>query len=278
MNCRVLRCLFALMVFSLASAAYAQNVTNVDANQEGNAIAITYDLKERSDIKLFVTDDNGRTRSSVPSEFLSGDSGKGVAPGVGLKIVWRVLDQYPDQSFVRDNLSFIVESSNVQKEKIAKPSTVSRVFTLVNAGYSLDSGPNAGFTLGQVGKIGWYGKVMSTFAVPRHISYECNESGYINGVMPVYTGMVSKFKTYGVAGVTVGLGGPVYLQAGAGGGLRWYDWELDGGKWVRNTPGSYIGLAIDAGIMTRINRTVLSAGATYLCGSFDISVGVGFLF
>lgn len=169
--------------------------------------------------------------------------------------------------------------SDIEPVQVVDNSTKSStLFTLLNSGYSLDSSINAGVTIGQLGRIGWYAKAMSTFALPQSVSYECDEWGAIDGIMPAYTGMASTFKAYGIAGLVVGVGGPVYLQAGLGYGCRMYDWELTDGSWVRNIPGSYSGLAIDAGLMAAVGKVVLSAGATYLSNTFDMCFGIGFRF
>ena len=251
----------------MASVANAQSITNVDANQEGKSIAITYDLNEMSDISLYFTQDGGATKTLIPQAFLAGDTGRKVAPGMEKKVLWRVLDQYPNQNFQGENMSFIVEG---------KPSM--RFFAILNAGYSLDSGINMGTTIGQYGSIGWYLKAMTTFATPQDSEFECDENGYVDGIFPAYSGIASTFKAYGIAGVTIRLGKPVYLNAGLGYGTRVYDWQTADGKWVKNVPGSYNGLAIDAGLMAKLGNIALSAGTTLVNGKIDLCLGMGCVF
>ena len=254
-------------LLSFAINAFAQYIDHVDANQEGKAIAITYELGEMADITLFVTQDGSSIKTQIPKAYLVGDVGKKVKPGTQKKILWRVMEQFPDQDFQGEDISFVVK---------AKPSM--RFFTMLNAGYSMDSGVNAGLTLGQLGQIGWYVKGMSTLSLPKAADYECDENGFVDDVLPAYSGMANKFKAYGVAGVTVRLGIPVYVTAGLGYGMRDYAWETIDGKWVKNLPGSYSGVAIDAGIIGRLNSFAISAGATMLGGKVDFSFGFGFLF
>lgn len=263
----ILKSLFISLSLYLPTAVFAQKVTNVDANQEGKTIAVTYSLNEMADISLYVTQDGGRTKTAVPQAYISGDTGKRVQPGQEKKLLWKVLEQYPNQNFQGENMSFIVK---------AKPSM--RFFGMLNAGYSLDSGFNAGFTVGQIGQFGWYVKAMTTFSFPKNSEFESDENGMIDGMLPAYSGKASTFKTYGVAGVTVRLGAPVYFLAGVGYGTRVYDWETTDGRWVKNTPGSYSGLAIDAGVMTKLNNIALSVGATLVNGNVDLNLGVGFIF
>ena len=261
------RILLIFVLFVNPIIGIAQSITNVDANQEGKSIAVTFDLNEMADISLYVTQDGGRTKTLIPQAYLAGDAGKKVTPGSEKKILWRVLDQYPNQNFQGENMSFIVKG---------KPSM--RFFVMLNAGYSIDSGFNTGFTIGQFGFIGWYAKTISTLAMPKPADFECDEKGYVDGILPAYSGKASKFKAYGVAGITVRMGAPVYLNAGVGYGARVYEWETTDGRWVKNLPGSYSGLAIDAGLMTKVKNIVISAGSTLVSGNVDINVGVGYVF
>ena len=256
-----------IVAFVTASVANAQSITNADANQEGKAIAVTYDLSEMASISLYLTQDGGKTKTLIPQAYLSGDAGNRVSPGKEKKILWRVLDQYPNQNFQGENLSFIVKGT---------PSM--RFVAMLNAGYSLDSGFNAGVTVGQLGFIGWYVKGMTTFSAPKNSEFTCDENGYVDGTLPAYSGKANTFKAYGVAGVNVRLGIPLYLCAGVGYGTRVYDWQTTDGNWVMNLPGSYSGVAIDAGLMARIECIALSAGATLIGGTVDFSLGVGYVF
>lgn len=259
--------LVAMMVS--ARIAMGQSITNVDANQEGKSIAITYDLSETTDISLYITQDGGKTKTRIPLKFTSGDVGRRVKPGVQKKILWRVLDQYPNQGFQGENVSFIV-----------KGSAKMRLFVALNAGYALDSGFNLGLMVGQLASVGWYAKVMATpLSVPISTDYERDESGWVGFIQPAYTGNANTFKAYGVAGVTVRLSDPLYLNAGVGYGIRKNQWETTGGEWVNNLPGSPRGFAIDAGLMGVIGNVLLSGGATLLLGSgVDVCFGVGYVF
>ena len=247
--------------------AFSQNITNVDANQEGKAIAITYDLAEKSNISLYISNNNGKDKKLIPNEYLSGDIGKKVVPGEDRKILWKVLEQFPNQNFEGENLSFII------KGKIAM-----KTFVQVNGGYSIDSGCMVGLTVGQLGQIGWYVKGSMTPSIPYKTEYACDETGYVGDTMPAYSGVYSSFKCYGIAGLSVRLGIPLYLNAGLGYGTRQLYWETSNNKWVSNTSGSYSGLAIDAGMSTTIKKVVLSAGITSTKSNIDVNIGVGYAF
>lgn len=250
-----------------SEVAFSQNITNVDANQEGKAIAITYDLAEKSNISLYISNNNGKDKKLIPNEYLSGDIGKKVVPGEDRKILWKVLEQFPNQNFEGENLSFIV------KGKIAM-----KTFVQVNGGYSIDSGCMVGITVGQLGQIGWYVKGNMTPSLRYKTEYTCNETGYVEETMPAYSGYCSTYKGYGLAGLSVRLGIPLYLHAGVGYGGRELYWETTNNNWVKNTSGSYSGLAIDGGLITTINSLVFSASVTMISSNIDFCIGLGYAF
>lgn len=246
---------------------FAQNITNVDANQEGKAIAITYDLGEKSNISLYISYNNGKDKTLIPSKYTSGDIGLKIIPGKSKKILWKVLDQFPNKNFEGENLSFIV------KAKIAmKP------FLVINGGYSIDSQYMVGITAGQLGQVGWYVKGMMTPGMPKKTEFSCNSEGYVGDIMPAYSGKYSAFKYYGIGGMNIRLGIPLYLNAGVGYGQRSVYWETSDANWVQNTPGGYSGLAIDAGLMTSLKNIIVSAGLTIIQSNVDFNVGLGYAF
>ena len=262
----------------LSAICQAQSITNVDANQEGKSIAVTYDLNEMADISLYVTQDGGRTKTLIPQAYLAGDAGKKVSLGSEKKILWRVLDQYPNQNFQGENMSFIVKGS---------PSM--RFFSTLNGGYSMDSGFMLGATVGQLGLIGWYLKGMTTLSFPKGSSFESNLNGYVDETLPAYSGVGSKSKAYAIVGANVRLVIPLYINAGIGYGGRVCEWQTSDGKWVKvketdtdgvHTPQSYSNLAVDLGLMAKFQNIVVSFGTTaiFLGRDFDFYIGVGYLF
>lgn len=259
--------LAGIVMLAFSVLASGQTVSNVDANQEGKSIAITYDLKETSHVSLFVTQDGGNTKKQISRNYLVGDVGSRISAGKNKRILWHVLEQYPDQNFQGENMSFIVQAEPVM-----------RFFALFNAGYSLDSGMTAGITLGQMGQFGWYAKAITTLSLPKSADFECDDKGLIDGILPFFSGNSASFKAYAVAGALLRVAPSLYLNAGLGYGSRTCNWELFDGRWVKNVPLSYSGLAIDAGIIARFSNIALSAGATLLGGNVDLCLGIGYVF
>lgn len=260
--------IIAIVCISLFSQlCFSQNITNVDANQEGKAIAITYDLGEKSNISLYISYNNGKDKTLIPIKYASGDVGSKIIPGKSKKILWKVLDQYPNKNFEGENLSFIV------KAKIAMKS-----FVVINGGYSIDSQHMLGITAGQLGQVGWYVRGMMTPSTPRRTDFTCNAEGLVGDIMPAYSGMYSTFKCYGAAGINIRLGLPLYLNAGVGYGDRTLYWETSDNRWVKNSSDSYFGLAIDAGLMGTFKNLIISAGVTAIQSNLDLNIGIGYAF
>jgi uncharacterized protein (TIGR02145 family) len=68
-----------------------QSITNVQSKQQGNTIAVTYDLQSNGEsiISLLVSEDGGKNYTG-PLKSVSGDVGTNVEPGANKKIVWDV--------------------------------------------------------------------------------------------------------------------------------------------------------------------------------------------
>ena len=96
-----------ILLFLQLSLAKAQRVSWVNMSQEGKNLVVEYVLEasEPQEIFLYLSTDGGKTFSK-PLEKVSGDVGKGIAPG-NKRIVWNVLEELPE--LVGDNVVFMVE-------------------------------------------------------------------------------------------------------------------------------------------------------------------------
>ena len=91
---RTITVLFVLAIFLNIQAV--ENVSSVNAYQEGKNIVITYQLSKRSNISVYVSTDGGKKFSSLKS--ISGDFGKNVSSGAK-RIIWNVLADYEKFNF-----------------------------------------------------------------------------------------------------------------------------------------------------------------------------------
>jgi len=90
------RILLVLIGFMPFLTANAQQVTNIQVNQVGDNVVISYDISSYNagqtfDIKMECSGDGGKTFSTY-TEYLTGDL-KGITGGIGKKIVWDVLGE-----------------------------------------------------------------------------------------------------------------------------------------------------------------------------------------
>ena len=85
----------------------AQSVSGVEMSQVGKTVVVEYVLQasEPQEILLYLSTDGGKTFSK-PLQKVSGDVGKGIAPG-NKRMVWNVLEELPE--LVGDNIVFMVE-------------------------------------------------------------------------------------------------------------------------------------------------------------------------
>ena len=84
---RICKTTLWLVMMFYGCAVYAQNVSNVTAEQVGKTIHVSYDLDKAADISLFVSMDGGGTYTQL--YIVSGDVGKTIGPG-HKTIVWDV--------------------------------------------------------------------------------------------------------------------------------------------------------------------------------------------
>ena len=197
----------------------------------------------------------------------------------------------PDDMMIMDPPVYArPEYQTKQPVKQPKQREPSRFYFMLNGGYSLDSGPLAGLSFGQCGPFGWYIKGLSTLSLPMSTNITCDEKGAIDGkVYPAYTGKGHIFKGYGLVGISFMPFKPVSLYIGGGYGLRQFDWEIansKSGSWARNSAGSYSGVALDGGVIIKLGKVGISAGASYIFSQpagdlserIDISVGFCWMF
>ncbi len=101
---RICKTTLWLVMMFYGCAVYAQNVSNVTAEQVGKTIHVSYDLDKAADISLFVSMDGGGTYTQLYK--VSGDVGKTIGPG-HKTIVWDV--QTEVKELHNDNVMFKVK-------------------------------------------------------------------------------------------------------------------------------------------------------------------------
>ncbi len=115
------------LLVCVAGMTFAQNVTQVEAHQEGKMAIVTYYLDQIADITLQVSIDGGQT-FSPPLTKVTGDAGSSVRPGFK-RIVWDILAER--ESLSGDNIVFLVTAypKVVATTAPATPTTTTRPTT-----------------------------------------------------------------------------------------------------------------------------------------------------
>jgi hypothetical protein len=159
-------CLAFLTIFG--NYLLAQNVSNVNAVQEGYNIKITYDLDKAAQISVFFSSNGGAALQKL--DKVSGDVGEKIV-GPGHKtIVWDVLAEEGVDSLSSDRVVFMVNvDANAESEwrkmqrKEARKNMPFNTFVTLNAAYCPQPHWSAGFKIGQMKNVGWFVSLLSNF-------------------------------------------------------------------------------------------------------------------
>ena len=99
-----LKFILCLVSQILSFPLLAQTVSNVQAEQVGKQIVITYSLDKQADISVCYTTDGGKT-FSAPLKQVTGDVGRNIAAG-NHTITWNVLEEV--DKLIADDIMFVV--------------------------------------------------------------------------------------------------------------------------------------------------------------------------
>lgn len=273
-----------IMAMPLRLAAQEESVrsgtvSNVYTEQKDNKIHVHYHLGgrfyQKSRISLHVSFDRGRSFEG-PMQKVSGDTGYMARKGDKL-IIW---DALAESDIIEDTLMFEVRN-DVEDNR-----PQNRWFIQ----YCGNTMTYLGLRGGMAGIVGFYGELRTNTRPAAWAEYT-EKNGNIE-----YTG-TGYFETTGVEGYSAlsVLGGIIYqparnlyLYLGAGYGkenyvrqINTYSYEsgqLTGTTWVKVDGYCSSGLEIDAGLMVKIKRVLLSAGVTEISfKSFNWTLGAGIL-
>ena len=120
------------VLFAFASVI-AQRVSNVQFEQVGKQVEVTYSLDKQADISLYVSTDGGRTYSA-PLRAVSGDVGKNISAGYK-KLLWSPLDEM--EQLVSNQVVFKVV-----------PSGKTLTFTVGGVSFKMQMVEGGSFTMG----------------------------------------------------------------------------------------------------------------------------------
>lgn len=268
-----------ILLSLLAISSYAQQVSNIRAQQEGREIAVYYDLTERANVMLSVKVDGKR----VKPKLLSGDLGKHVEAGTRKRIAWQVLDE-KDGKFQSNNVIFSVRANAPWRPFIlAEGAITPKPFQ-----YS------AGIMAGVVSRAGVYIKARSSFQFGKASGSISKADGgyYLSTYQATYSDtemsyiMTDKQK---LCHYVVDIGAIVrvaykndymwYIFGGAGYGERQLLQKSKDGNWLRYEPTSYKGVSLDLGAMMAYKHFTMTLGANMILPTYtEIQIGFGYIF
>ena len=276
-----------LLILLSAITSFAENATNVRVRQEGKSIIITYDLSQKSVVRLLMASSNSENYTELKA--ISGNVGKGVPAGKSRKIVWHPLEE--NEKFIAQNVRFKVEAQSnyeyyTQHAKI-------KTLVMGQVGYSVAPQLSYGVMIGQMYKgIGWFANVRTDFQsrYPTDLYTGRWTYGWQNGLdeTPFFSGKShkshfdvkvgfmmnflewstkNKFNTFG-------------CYIGAGYGNRTLQWETTDGTWVNIANGSTErGVSANIGIFGSISGATISAGVSTINFAYmEVEMGIGFMF
>ena len=272
--------LITILFLGIAISVNSQSVSNIEPLQTGNKITIKYKItgakfNQTFNVSFFVSNDGGNTFQG-PLKSVSGDIGE-VLSGGNKEIVW---DVFKDDINIEGNLVFDVRIK-INEEKIKKKFFVA---------LSDNTTAPLGFSIGQIGKTGWYLTARLNSNILLSPKYECDDEKLTNYTGESYYSFdgESKIKRYSLTGgLTFQAGKNVYFFAGGGYGtkdLLWhineYDYNDDsktGDDYVKNANYSYSGIEAEAGMIINSGIFFFSAGASSqsfkrLDGNFSIGL------
>jgi hypothetical protein len=272
---------FLLFLFFNLSLLNAQQIQDIKASSAGDKITVKYVIhglkfNQSLDISLYYSSDKGLTFTG-PVTAVTGDVGKDIRNG-NHQIIWDALKEVP---FTKQDLVFDVRGELVE-EKIEKSLFVS---------YVGNTTTYMGLRVGMIGKIGWYiegrmnlqGFEKSNYDYDNGLVKDYDKPGYYefngnNGYSALFAG----------GGITYQAARDLFIYAGAGYGKENYLYEIDNfsyendaktGTSYAKDPDSNEGVEVDAGIIYRFNKILLTGGvATINFNTINWTAGIGYSF
>ena len=269
--------LVILGLFVGSQIALAQDhVTNIRAKQNDKMVTITYDLNLRSDVRLFISIDDGQTYTDTMK--VTGYVNRVVPQGKNRTIRWQAFNDLGYGDYPEIRFKFVTKEAQTQAPVVKRTPKIT--FITLNGGYTNTENPSVGFTFGQVQKFGWFASVMSGFnfagLAPAAVS---DAEGFVGEDLPFYKDEYAKTVLSVMGGGVMRLNDMMYLKAGLGFGNRSLSWKTLDNRWVRNDGYSAVGVDVSAGMMFNFGGFILSLDAvTTNFSIFEGRVGLGYSF
>jgi len=289
--------IYLILLLGLPLMMWAENASNVRVRQRNKDIIITYDLSKKSNVQVLMAND--KMPDFVPLHAVEGAVGDRVHAGKDLEIIWHPLKENDD--FVAQNVRFKVVALGTYEHYLLPRSRggmpqggKTNMESFITAGIVYDFTPQMSYSLtfGQTYKgIGWYVHAHTNLNFAKATDgLVCERGGYIDDVLPFYSGRKQGSSLAGTVGAVVDvieLAGEspknrfntFGLYAGVGYGWRRVLWETNDHKWVEYGPTSDTGLCGEVGFIGSIYGFTVKVGAmTIGFKNLGIEAGIGWMF
>lgn len=275
--------LIAALFFIFAFSSFAQEVSDIQIRVSGDKIKVGYTIsglkyyQDITAIEFYVSRDGGQTFEG-PLKEISGNISPGLRNGKYI-ITWDVLKEMP---FTNEELVFDIRITISEKER-KKSFMISLVGNVTTP---------LGLRIGQLGKVGWYAEFRSSLS-----PFTAAEYTYRNQTIPDYdkpgyyefNGNTTSAAWSAIGGITLQASWTVFFNIGVGYGVDEYMYEIDeytyendvknGTAWVKDEEYSASGFELDAGMILKFNKFIITGGGTAInFKNFNWLVGVGVAF
>lgn len=268
------------LLMGLNMALAQEHVTNIRAKQEDKMVTIKYDLSTRSEVKLFISLDDGATYTDTMK--VTGMVNKIVPQGKNKVIRWKAFQDLGYADYPEIRFKFVTEEKAIDRRPVAYSQRRMKTFATLNASYGTPGIPMLGFTVGQFNEFGWFVTLMTGLDFD-YMGYfvvdHCDKQGYIGNVLPFYLNGSKTSAVSGMVGGIMRLNDMIYAKAGVGYGMRSVAWQLWDGDYVTNDGFSAHGVDVGLGLLFDMNRFVVTLdGVTTNFHVFEANLGLGFRF
>lgn len=285
------------LVLLLPLNVWAEYATNVRVRQRNKDIIVIYDLGKTSNVQLFIS--TSKKPGFVPLNAVEGAVGNHVKAGDNLEIIWHPLEESED--FIAENVRFKVEALGSYEQYLLPKSRKGRelggktnmeTFITADFGYGFAPQLSGGLMLGQTySGCGWFVSARTNFNFQSATDgMVCEGGGYINDVLPFYSGKQQSSLLVANAGVVLDFiemaGGSKRnrfntfgMYVGLGYGWRRVLWETVDKQWIEYNPASHKGFSGNAGILFSVYGLTLKAGVNTINFKYlEIEAGIGWMF
>jgi hypothetical protein len=258
---------FLLLLLSvIATTSFPQSVKNIEVRTNGDKILVAYtiyglkDYEDISQIEFYVSRDDGKTFEGRLKD-ISGNVSPNVRNGKYI-MVWDVFKEIP---FLDEELIFDIRLSIAEKKR-------KRAIMISLVGNTVTP---LGLRVGQLGGISWYAEFRSSLMPFTTANYTYENETIIDYDKPGYyqfTGDKGYAAWSVVGGAPFQASHIVYFTVGGGYGVEDYLYEIDeytyepesktGSSWAKDADYSNSGFELDAGIILKFNKFIISGGAT----------------